>query len=128
MNNIDEKYYIISGKYRWKVTDQNGTVVNLVKYKIDSLIGDNYIIKNVDGQEIELQYSVLLTSIKHDELKQIISIYRPDLNRLITYSLADSDNIRITLYCNSLERAEELVDLICDGENLQPYPINDAFS
>ncbi len=116
-------YYITNGKYKWKVTDQYGYNINLTKFKLNKLLN----VKNPQtffNKDIIIHYDICLTSINPNTYRQIMLIYKPEMNKLKVYSLLDTDETRITLPCDSLEQAEQLINLICKGEDLEPYPVH----
>lgn len=115
-------HYQVCGKYRWQITDQYGWNIEPLKVKLDTIL-TNQIQFNETGEPIQLEFKICLQSNKMDFHRQIICVYKQVSELMITYSLLDRDMIRIQLPCNSLERAEELVDLIREGENLKPFPL-----
>lgn len=115
---IDQKYYqfLTCDKYRFRVTDEHGDLVNLTKLKLTELINTN--------TKTEFHYDVKLAHADIKKYRSVMALYKKNKNEIIFYSLSESDKLRITLKCDSLKKAEELIDLVCEGENLQVVPVH----
>lgn len=105
------EYYIINGKCRWLIVDENGNNVNYTKIKLDTLLDNT--------NEVLLYYQIILESNKLTNFKQVLATYDQNQEKIRFRALYNEADLNVTLPCDSLEKAEELTNLVCSGENLR---------
>ena len=101
-------------KYRWEIKDKYGHDIPNREYNLSTLLGiDDYNDINCD-----ICLSIMVVSYNFDDwVNTIINVFfRPDLNLL---KIKDLD-----FYCESIEDAENLIDILIKGSNLSIAPIN----
>lgn len=110
------------GGLSWEVTDRYGWPVGkdaIREAKIDLIIGNSY---NYE----DCIYNISLQSKDHDIYRVILDLSKKKFDFFTLGSFAGSANneLKISFKCNSFSRADELIKLIMEGNDLTLTPIS----
>lgn len=116
------RQYKVIGGLRWEMTDHYGYPIELSQIRndrIDGLLSES----NQDVLE-SVRYSVALKGEESSWSYYNCDLYKGKLN---LYSTVDDDSqshLRIKLNCADFQKAEELIQLICQSNDLKVMPIH----
>lgn len=110
------------GKLSWEVTDKYGWPVNkdnIRDAKISVIIGES------DSYE-DCIYNISLQSKDHDMYKVSLdlSTKKFDFFTLGSFGGGANRELRISFKCGSFSKAEELINMIMEGNDLELTPIS----
>ena len=110
------------GGLSWEVTDKYGWAVEkdaIRDAKIDMIIG------NTDYYD-DCVYNLCLSSKDHDMYKVILDLSSKKFDFFTLGSIGGEANkeLRISFKCDSFSRADELIKLIMEGNDLELTPIS----
>lgn len=118
---VIETQFLIVGKLRWKMCDQYGWDIDKSTardLKLDQVLNDENF--------TDIDYCLALRKLDESGWGQYNIILNFKKNILNFYSLSEdsSDKLRIKLKCIDFEQAEKLIDMLCEGNNLEICPVN----
>lgn len=106
----------IHNKTKWKITDKYGWDISTQEHrdnKITNIIND---IENLECYEINL--------ISNEPLDIYRCCFTPSKNLLRIYPLVNTaKHPNIKFNCDNFDKAQNLIDLFCKGENLELMPL-----
>jgi hypothetical protein len=121
----EPRQYKLSGSLKWEMTDRYGYPVKLSEIRGERI--DTVLSNQSDGVTSQsIRYSISLKKLDEDGWGHYnCDVYEGKLSLYSTIG-DGSNHIRIKLKCEDLVRAEELVQLLIEGNNLEVMPVHRA--
>ena len=110
-------------KYRWEITDKYGHSLSkehLREYNLYNVLDTNSIEELNDS--FELNYSLKIWNEKEFNIHNVL--FCPNIEKLSIYPLIGNErDIRVNFKADSIQKCEQLLQLILDGNNLEPMKL-----